>query len=78
MAESFNSVLKCIHAMLVNAIVTFTFYRLVAWFHFMRGTHMERQCRHEVRYGHLNQQNIFIMQRNKLINMRYNTHNFRW
>ena len=32
MAESFNSVLKCIHAMPVNAIVSFTFYRLVAWF----------------------------------------------
>ena len=32
MAESFNSVLKGIHAMPVNAIVSFTFYRLVAWF----------------------------------------------
>ena len=32
MAESFNSVLKGIRAMLVNAIVLFTFYRLVAWF----------------------------------------------
>jgi hypothetical protein len=32
MAESFTSVLKGIHAMPVNAIVTFTFYRLVAWF----------------------------------------------
>ena len=32
MAESFNSVLKGIRAMPVNAIVAFTFYRLVAWF----------------------------------------------
>jgi transposase-like protein len=32
MAESFNSVLKGIRAMPVNAIVSFTFYRLVAWF----------------------------------------------
>jgi hypothetical protein len=32
MAESFNSVLKGIRGMPVNAIVTFTFYRLVAWF----------------------------------------------
>ena len=32
MVESFNSVLKGIRAMLVNAIVLFTFYRLVAWF----------------------------------------------
>ena len=32
MAESFNSVLKGIHAMPVNAIVSFSFYRLVAWF----------------------------------------------
>jgi transposase-like protein len=32
MAESFNSVLKGICGMPVNAIVTFTFYRLVAWF----------------------------------------------
>jgi hypothetical protein len=32
MAESFNSVLKGIRAMPVNAIVTLTFYRLVAWF----------------------------------------------
>jgi hypothetical protein len=32
MAESFNSVLKDIRAMPVNAIVSFTFYRLVAWF----------------------------------------------
>jgi hypothetical protein len=32
MAESFNSVLKGICAMPVNAIVSFTFYRLVAWF----------------------------------------------
>jgi hypothetical protein len=30
MAESFNIVLKGIHDMPVNAIVTFTFYRLVA------------------------------------------------
>jgi hypothetical protein len=30
MAESFNSVLKGIRDMSVNAIVTFTFYRLVA------------------------------------------------
>jgi hypothetical protein len=32
MAESFNSVLNGIHSMPVNAIVSFTFYRLVAWF----------------------------------------------
>jgi hypothetical protein len=32
MAESFNSVLKGIRVMPVNAIVSFTFYRLVAWF----------------------------------------------
>jgi hypothetical protein len=32
MAESFNSVLKGIRGMPVNAIVTFTFYRLMAWF----------------------------------------------
>ena len=32
MAESFNSVLKGICAMPINAIVSFTFYRLVAWF----------------------------------------------
>jgi hypothetical protein len=32
MAESLNSVLKGIRGMPVNAIVTFTFYRLVAWF----------------------------------------------
>jgi hypothetical protein len=32
MAESFNSMLKGIHGMLVNTIVTFTFYRLMAWF----------------------------------------------
>jgi len=32
MAESFNSVLKGIRAMPINAIVSFTFYRLVAWF----------------------------------------------
>jgi hypothetical protein len=32
MAESFNIVLKGIRAMPVNAIVSFTFYRLVAWF----------------------------------------------
>ena len=32
MAESFNSVLKGIRAMPVNAIVAFTFYMLVAWF----------------------------------------------
>ena len=32
MVESFNSVLKGIRAMPVNAIVSFTFYRLVAWF----------------------------------------------
>jgi hypothetical protein len=32
MAESFNSVLKGIRVMPVNAIVPFTFYRLVAWF----------------------------------------------
>jgi transposase-like protein len=32
MAESFNSVLKGIRAMPVNAIVSFTFYKLVAWF----------------------------------------------
>jgi hypothetical protein len=32
MAESFNSVLKGIRGMPVNAIVAFTFYRLVAWF----------------------------------------------
>jgi hypothetical protein len=32
MDESFNSVLKGIHGMPVNAIVTFTLYRLVAWF----------------------------------------------
>jgi hypothetical protein len=32
MAESCNSVLKGIRGMPVNAIVTFTFYRLVAWF----------------------------------------------
>jgi hypothetical protein len=33
MAESFNSVLKGIHGIPVNAIVTFTFYRLVTWLH---------------------------------------------
>jgi hypothetical protein len=38
MAESFNSVLKGIRAMPVNAIVSFTFYRLVAWFN-ERHTH---------------------------------------
>jgi hypothetical protein len=32
MAESFNIVLKGIRAMPVNDIMTFTFYRLVAWF----------------------------------------------
>jgi hypothetical protein len=32
MAESFNNVLKGIRGMPVNVIVTFTFYRLVAWF----------------------------------------------
>ena len=32
MVESFNSVLKGIRAMHVNAIVSFIFYRLVAWF----------------------------------------------
>jgi hypothetical protein len=32
MAKSFNSVLKGIRGMPVNAIVTFTFYRLMAWF----------------------------------------------
>lgn len=32
MAESFNSVLKGIRGMPVTAIVSFTFYRLVAWF----------------------------------------------
>ena len=32
MAKSFNSVLKGIRAMPANAIVSFTFYRLVAWF----------------------------------------------
>jgi len=32
MVESFNSVLKGIRGMHVNAIVSFTFYRLVAWF----------------------------------------------
>jgi hypothetical protein len=32
MAESFNSVLKGIRVMPVNDIITFTFYRLVAWF----------------------------------------------
>jgi hypothetical protein len=32
MVGSFNSVLKGIRGMPVNAIVTFTFYRLVAWF----------------------------------------------
>jgi hypothetical protein len=32
MTESFNSVLKGIRAMPVNAIISFTFYRLVAWF----------------------------------------------
>ena len=32
MAESFNSVLKGIRAMPINAIVSFTFYRPVAWF----------------------------------------------
>ena len=32
MVESFNSVLMGIRAMPVNAIVSFTFYRLVAWF----------------------------------------------
>ena len=32
MAESFNSILKGIRAMPVNVIVSFTFYRLVAWF----------------------------------------------
>jgi hypothetical protein len=34
MVESFNSVLKGIRAMPVNAIVSFTFYRLVAWFNY--------------------------------------------
>jgi hypothetical protein len=32
MTESFNSVLKGICVMPVNAIVSFTFYLLVAWF----------------------------------------------
>jgi hypothetical protein len=32
MAESFNSVFKGIRVMPVNAILSFTFYRLVAWF----------------------------------------------
>jgi hypothetical protein len=32
MAEPFNSVLKGIRGMLVNVIVTFTFYKLMAWF----------------------------------------------
>jgi hypothetical protein len=32
LAKSFNSVLKGIWAMHINAIVSFTFYRLVAWF----------------------------------------------
>jgi hypothetical protein len=38
MAESFNSMLKGIRGMPVNSIVTFTFYRLVAWFN-ERHTH---------------------------------------
>jgi hypothetical protein len=32
MAESFNKLLLGIRGMLVNAIVQFTFYKLVAWF----------------------------------------------
>jgi hypothetical protein len=32
MIEPFNSVLKGIRAMPINAIISFTFYRLVAWF----------------------------------------------
>jgi hypothetical protein len=32
MAESFNKLLLGIHGMSVNAIVQFTFYKLVAWF----------------------------------------------
>ena len=32
MAESFNKLLLGIHGMPVNAIVQFTFYKLVAWF----------------------------------------------
>jgi hypothetical protein len=38
MAESFNNVLKSIRAMPINAIVSFNFYRLVAWFNKRRSS----------------------------------------
>ena len=47
MAESFNSVLKGIRAMPVNAIVSFTFYRLVAWFNERHAQAMALQSKNQ-------------------------------
>ena len=38
-AESFNKLLLGIHGMPVNAIVQFTFYKLVAWFNDIQPMH---------------------------------------
>jgi hypothetical protein len=44
MAESFNKLLLGIHGMPVNAIVSFTFYKLVAWFNDRHANAMGLTC----------------------------------
>ena len=47
-AESFNKLLLGIHGMPVNAIVQFTFYKLVAWFNDRQAIQkMEKSRRHK-------------------------------
>jgi hypothetical protein len=69
MEESFNIVLKGICAMPVNAIVLFTFYRLVAWFN---ERHMQWHDRAIMSHGHLNLNSILIRQRMGPAHMRSN------
>jgi hypothetical protein len=70
MAESFNSVLKSIRAMPINAIVSFNFCRLVAWFNERRSSDVKRwHYRGIIRHGHLNLTSTLRRQKKGLSHM---------